>query len=113
MKLNLKLFAVAAAVLAGTAARAGSTYDPLTSELRDGGPSTIVSYNSTYDPFTSELRDIQPSTEALGYGALVVESTDVTSEQAAGSGGGEPEVGTKQAQEQQDAEFLRNIWTMP
>lgn len=113
MKLNLKLFAVAAAVLAGTAARAGSTYDPITGELHDGGPSTIVFYDSAYDPLTGDLRDSRPLTEAPGYGALVVESTDATSEQVAGSGSGEPEVGTKRAQAQQDAEFLRNVWTMP
>lgn len=111
MKLNLKPFAVAAAVLAGTAARAGSTYDPFTDELHDGGPSTIVSHASTYDPFTDELRDSRPSTEALAYGALV-ESTGVTSEQFAGSGGGEAEAGTTQAQEQQGAGFGQNIWTM-
>ena len=97
MKLTLKLFAVAAAMLAGPAARAGSTYDPLTGELHDGGPSTIVSYDSTYDPLTGDLRNGRPSTEALGYGALVVESTDVTSE----------------AKEQPDAELLHDIWMMP
>jgi hypothetical protein len=93
MKFNLKLMAVAAAMLAGTVARA-ATYDPFTGELHDDTSPANVSYGS------AQASNWRAPDSMASAGAP-----------EAGGGSGEPQGASKESE--QHAEFLQNIWAMP
>ncbi len=94
MKLTLKPFVIAAAVLAGPVARAGSTYDPLTGDLRDSVPSV-------------ESTDV-PNGEAADadrYGAASGEPEEALKDDA--------KVRNGTAYQEQERHWMESIWTQP